>query len=140
MILFLRVLWLWVLLFTALPLRALEALDLQHPPIKEWQQQLDDAEARLKSGDLHDEDAVALRDRLLLLDSRLREMRDAALERAALIGHDLDALGPAPKDGETPEAPRLSSRRKALQDQMAAQDAGAKESDLLLSRLSRVLS
>ena len=140
MILFLRVLWLWVLLFTALPLRALEAPDLQHPPIKEWQQQLDDAEARLKSGDLHDEDAVALRDRLLLLDSRLREMRDAALERAALIGHDLDALGPAPKDGETPEAPRLSSRRKALQDQMAAQDAGAKESDLLLSRLSRVLS
>ncbi|NDG88964.1 MAG: efflux RND transporter permease subunit, partial [Gammaproteobacteria bacterium] len=134
------VLWLWVLLFTALPLRALEAADLQHPPIREWQQQLDDAEARLKSGDLHDEDAVALRDRLLLLDSRLREMGDAALERAALIGHDLDALGPAPKDGEAPEAPRLSSRRKALQDQMAAQDAGAKESDLLLSRLSRVLS
>ncbi len=140
MIPLLRVFWFALLLLTALPLKALEAPDLQHPPIKEWQQQLDDAEARLNRGDFQDEDAVALRDRLLLLDSHLREMRDAALERAALIGHDLDALGPAPKDGETPEAPRLSSRRKALQDHMAAQDAGAKESDLLLSRLSRVLS
>ena len=136
----LRVFWLWLLFLTTHPLWALDTKDLQRPPIKEWQQQLDDAEAQLKTGDLDDEDAVALRDHLLLLDSRLREMRDRALERAELIGHDLDALGPAPKDGEAPEAPRLLSRRKALQDQMAAQDAGAKEGDLLLSRLSRVLS
>lgn len=107
-------------------------------PIKEWQKTLDDTEKELSNPEITDERLVALREEMLKLDGKLRQVRDAANEQATVIRHDLEALGPVPAEGAPPEAATVIARRKVLNEGIATAEGGAKEADLLLGRNGRV--
>ena len=107
-------------------------------PIKEWQKTLDDTEKELSNPEITDERLVALREEMLKLDGKLRQVRDAANEHATVIRNDLEALGPVPAEGAPPEAATVIARRKVLNEGIATAEGGAKEADLLLGRNGRV--
>lgn len=107
-------------------------------PIKEWQKTLDDTEKELSNPEITDERLVALREEMLKLDGKLRQVRDAANEHATVIRKDLEALGPVPAEGAPPEAATVIARRKVLNEGIATAEGGAKEADLLLGRNGRV--
>jgi len=107
-------------------------------PIKEWQKTLDDTEKELSNPEITDERLMALREEMLTLDAKLREVRDAANEKATVIRHDLDTLGPVPAEDAPPEAATVIARRKVLNEGIATAEGGAKEADLLLGRNGRV--
>ncbi len=136
---FLRLLLVW-LVISGSPLTAAAALstDPAPLPIKEWQKRLDDTEKDLSSPEISDGRLLALREEMLNLGGKLRQSRDAANDQAALIRHDLDALGAPPIEGAPPEAPTVVARRKHLNEGIATAEGGAKEAELLLGRMARI--
>jgi len=106
--------------------------------LKEWQKALEDTEKELSNPEMTDERLLALREDMLKLDGKLRQMRDAANEQATVIRHDLDTLGPVPAEGAPPEAATVVARRKLLNEEIAMAEGGAKEADLLLGRYGRI--
>ncbi len=111
--------------------------DAPQRPLKEWQKTLDETEKELTQAEVDDPRLIELRENLLTLEQTLRLARDAANEDLAVVRHDLEALGTPPGEGAPAEAPSLAERRKRLNEQSAATEGFAKESELLSGRIAR---
>ncbi|MGZ8216950.1 DUF3772 domain-containing protein [Methylomagnum sp.] len=109
-----------------------------HPPVRDWQKSLDEAEKDLSQPEISDRRLTAWRDQLTELRARMRAAAEAAEQRAEVLRGDVAALGPAPAEGAPPEARNLASRRKSLNDELAAAEGATKETGLLLTRAARV--
>lgn len=66
------------------------------------------------------EDAAALEERLRALRDASRARLEPVQREIARVESDLNALGPAPGEGEPAEAPALSEQREALNRELAA--------------------
>ena len=109
------------------------------PPIKEWQKTLDGMEIRLQAADISDEELQDLRDKAQTIREALGPAKSIAEEHADVVRRDLEALGPPPGAGELPEAPGLRTKRQHLMDLVALAEASGKETELIRSRLDRVV-
>ncbi len=110
------------------------------PSLKGLDKQLDGIEKALQEEDTDDVGLTVMRDRLDPLEGTLKSQREVAVAASERIKKDLEALGPPPQAGAPKEAKGLAARRKELEEQAAAMDAGIKESDLLAGRLDRILN
>lgn len=114
------------------PMRPAEAT------VKAWQKALDEAESALAKPDVKDAHLQQIRDRLSVLREEAHVAAAAASRQAELLRGDLSALGPAPEAGATPEAPGVATKRKALNEQLAAAEGTAKEADLFITHADRI--
>jgi small-conductance mechanosensitive channel len=107
------------------------------PPLRDWQRSLEEMDKQLADPNVRGRQLAAMRDRLVVLRSRLQEAITAAGQEADLVRKDLDALGPPPKEGEPPEVADIVARRKDLNGRLAAADGAKKEGELLLAQVDR---
>lgn len=108
-------------------------------PIARWAEKLDRAAEALGQADVPDSVLSQIRDSLEEIRDQSRAWiaeHAPALQRAQL---ELDALGPAPAEGEADEAAGVATQRQELTRQLAAVAGPVKETELLLGRASRMI-
>lgn len=112
---------------------------------KTWETTASRAEGIIKDAQASSPALETLRGTLADFRSKALAVQDDNKARIETLQSQLDALGPAPKKGET-EAPEVASRRKALTDQLAkakapvlaAQEA-YKRADGMIGEIDRII-
>ncbi len=98
----------------------------QDPPptvdYTEWQDVAARAEAKLEEPNPASEELMALRAELVDWRTRLTEAQTANGNRISILREQIDALGPAPAEGET-ETEEIASRRAELNSQLRELEA-----------------
>ncbi len=107
--------------------------------MRNWEAMLDRVETMLAGRDQAESDLAEARSAIEPMRELARAERTAA--RAALKEQKrlLDALGPAPAEGEPAEPEDLAARRKALDRQIAETESRVKTADLVLTRADTAL-
>ncbi len=106
--------------------------------LKSWNQALATAEAESAGATLSDARANEIRSDL----TALRAAAGAAIAEAEIelsrIRTRLAALGPAPAEGEPPEAEGIAERRESIRQELAELDAHIKESELVITKANQL--
>jgi small-conductance mechanosensitive channel len=106
----------------------------------QWSFRLDLVEAALAKQQVDDALASVLRPTADEIDKAARALREISETRAGEIRGLLEALGPAPADGEPPEETAVAEKRQLLQEQLARQESRLKQSDLVAARAGQFLT
>ncbi|MDJ0942618.1 MAG: mechanosensitive ion channel [Kiloniellales bacterium] len=106
--------------------------------LKAWNQALATAEAESRGPTLSEPRANEIRADL----GQLRAAASIAIAEAetelSRIETRLAALGPAPAEGEPPEAEAIADQRKAFRQEIAELDAQVKESELVITKANQL--
>ena len=122
----------WVCI--ALPLAAQDSLDFG--AFSEFADTVEDA---IETGDATDDEFRALRSQLVDWRASFADAQDVNSARIASLEAQLDALGPAPAEGET-EPESVASRREALNGQLTAARAPRLEAEEAAARATSLVS
>ncbi|OCX63072.1 hypothetical protein BFP70_12715 [Thioclava sp. SK-1] len=93
------------------------AQDSSLPDYQAWQSFADQAQTTLDEGKASDSELEALRQNIVSLRSEFHSARDANANQIQTLRDQIDALGPAPAEGDT-EDEAIAARRKDLNDQL----------------------
>lgn len=110
-----------VALFLALSL-PVAAQDPETPDFNAWNKTADQAEQILQSDQANDKRLQTIRDSVVEWRERLKQAQGANATRIATLKDQINALGPAPAEGQT-ESDDIAARRKALNDQLSTLQA-----------------
>lgn len=108
--------------------------------IARWTRVIERVEEQLKKEGLQPGALQQLRDTAIDLQKGLAEQRPALAAEVARIKKLIDALGPAPKEGEPPESDEVSSEREHLNKRLADTDGALKQLDLLVEKAKNALA
>ncbi len=109
-------------------------------PISGWSARLDDASEKLQKPKLTDETLSQLRDEF---ESVRREARKWIAEQAPNVEtaqSELETLGPAPGEGEEPEAAGVAAQRQELKARLALITGPIKEAELIVGRANNLVA
>lgn len=110
-----------VALFLALSL-PVAAQDPETPDFNAWNKMADQAEQILQSDQANDKRLQTIRDSVVEWRERLKQAQGANATRIATLKDQINALGPAPAEGQT-ESDDIAARRKALNEQLSTLQA-----------------
>jgi small-conductance mechanosensitive channel len=108
--------------------------------VKEWSQVLDRSDKGLQRAELSDEKLAEIRQDLSGLRVDLSAAVAEALPQTQIIRDELQTLGSPPAEGAPPESPAVTAKRKTISERLAVAEGEIKESDLILSRVNRLLA
>jgi len=103
-----------------------------------WNRTMDAAEIRLR-GRLDSADIEALRTQLARVRDEAGQARGEAEGQLQTQRQLLDALGPAPAEGQPPEAPQVAEQRKRLQQAVGTFDGQIKQAELTAARAQQLM-
>lgn len=119
--------------------------DIEAPDFVAWEQLADRAEAALTDRSLPDSALEALRAEVVTFRNRFFEAQGFYRERIAILREQIEALGPAPAEGES-EPPEIAERRADLAQRLAqrqaplvATDEAFRRADAIVRSIDRVL-
>ena len=104
-----------------------------------WEQSAAEVEEAIRQGRVGPEEALALRAVLEPQRNQARRLSDVAKEEGAPIKAQLDALGPAPAEGESEDA-EIAGKRQSLRAQLDSVRAVGSRADLAFTRADRLLA
>ena len=99
-----------------------------------WNQSLTEIELKAE-GSLEVGEVDALRDRLSETERQARAARLEIESQIAPLDSQLQTLGPAPAEGDPPEAPDIVQQRESLNTRIAALQAQITQTDLVINRV-----
>ena len=99
------------------------AQDSTAPDYKAWDKLATSAEATVAKGTATDADLTALRDTVVTWRSQFTEAQNANQTRIETLREQINALGPAPAEGEPAEDKAIAARRSELNEQLATLQA-----------------
>ena len=115
-------------------------LEKSRESIARWTRVIERVEEQLKNEDLQPGALQQLRDTAGDLQKNLTEHRPELVTEVARIRKLIDALGPAPKEGEPPESDDVASKREQLNKRLAKADGALKQLDLLVEKAKGALA
>ena len=104
--------------------------------VEDWDQSLERAGLEISGAALDAPRVRALKDRLREIESEAEEIKATAQAEIAPILNQLEALGPPPEEGATPEAEEIVARRQNLAENIAFHEARIKQADLAIARVA----
>ena len=104
-----------------------------------WRRVLDKAASSLLRSNLSEADYEALHVALGLAFDQARKASAEAAESVATTQHLLEALGKAPAEDASPEAPAVAAERKRLGDLLTRTDGRMRQADLVVTRADILL-
>ena len=107
--------------------------------INDWNRGMNAADQYAKGKQQTNERTEKFKSSLLRIRSEAVEARDQAQAAAAAVERLLRALGPAPEEGGSPEAPAVASSRKTYQDQITTLRGEASQAALAVARADGLL-
>ena len=105
-----------------------------------WSLLLDLVTAELDKPQTNHAVVEALRPQIEKLQGEAAEAAGAAAMDADALQQLLDALGPAPADGEPPESADVAAERAALEERRIEREGYLKQAELILIRAQQVMS
>ncbi len=107
--------------------------------LAEWDQDLSQVEADLTSGHLEHSERSARRLTLVSIANQADQRAAGYTQKQAEIQRLLDALGPAPAEGQPAEAPEVLAERQKLESELVAVSALKGRSDLIVAKANLLL-
>ncbi|MFO1418088.1 MAG: DUF3772 domain-containing protein [Methylotetracoccus sp.] len=107
---------------------------------KEWNAELARFEKQLGRADLSDDRLDELRARMVELQAAARAQDERLAPELKAARAELDALGPPPTADSPAEVPTIAARRRSFTERVQAAEGVGKETQLLASRLERMLA
>lgn len=104
-----------------------------------WNHTLDSISADLRELTIVGDGLVPLRENIRIVEESAAEARDEAAAAAAEQQALLDAIGPAPGDGEPAEDAALAAERALIVDRLSRSLSRVKRSDIVLARARDLL-
>ncbi len=104
-----------------------------------WELTLDELEDRVAAGELDEERFQEVRDTLLAIIEQARAAAATANGTAGVTQQMIEALGPAPAEGEPAEPEVIASERKRLSDSISLYTARARQAELAATRADILL-
>ncbi len=108
-------------------------------PIAGWAAELDRAAEAIGVPDPPDSALSEIRDRLEFIRDQSRAWIGEQAPAVQRIEQELNALGPAPAEGEEPEAAGVAAQRQDLKTRLAQIAGPVKEAELVLGRANRLI-
>ncbi|GGE50924.1 mechanosensitive ion channel protein MscS [Actibacterium pelagium] len=105
-----------------------------------WTAKLDEIAEKLDQPDNSDEALSQIRDELDATRDEAREWISATTPALEGIQQQIDAMGPAPAEGEEPEPDTVAAKREELKDSLDAIAGPLLEADLVLTRVALLTS
>lgn len=102
--------------------------------IARWTRVLDRVGEQLSDNNLNSAILEKLRTTVSDIQDRLEDMRIPALADVDRSRNLVNALGPAPKEGEPPESGEIISQRETLNERLAADQGRLKQIEVLIQR------
>ncbi|TMV48817.1 DUF3772 domain-containing protein, partial [Thioclava sp. BHET1] len=109
------------------------------PDYKAWDKIATQAEKDVAAGKLSDRALNELRGRIVDWRGKFQDAENVNKQPIESLQTQIQALGPAPKDGNT-EAPEIAKRRKELEDQLATLKAPGITADEAYTRANGIVS
>jgi len=107
--------------------------------INDWNRGMNAADQYAKGKQQTNDRTEKLKSNLLRIRGEAVDARDQAQAAAAAVERLLRALGPAPEEGGSPEAPAVASSRKTYQDQITTLRGEASQAALAVARADGLL-
>jgi potassium-dependent mechanosensitive channel len=105
-----------------------------------WNAALDSLEDEIEAGDITEERFEAIRETLLAIVAEARQAAGTVRSTMSVTQQMIDALGPPPAEGASPEPEVLAKERQRLQDSLAAYQGQQGQAELAATRASILLS
>ncbi len=106
--------------------------------LEEWNRALDQAAQELAEPDLAAPRGEALKEHLAAIESEARAIKARAESEIAPLQSRLEALGPAPGEGEPPEAEEIAAQRREIGEDIAFYETRIKHADLAVARVEEL--
>lgn len=106
--------------------------------LTDWSQTLSEVETAAGQPELAPERIDALRDRLAGVRQEALSSKSQAETALQPLRQQLDALGPAPAEGEPTESPDISAQRQSLNEQIAELQGQLKQIGLIMTRVQEL--
>ncbi|SFI68394.1 DUF3772 domain-containing protein [Celeribacter neptunius] len=129
---------LFLIVLLALPMAA-QAQDVATPDYKEWQALASRAEDQLSSLGASNADLENLRETLTVWRQGFLSAEDTNATRIETLKAQIEALGPAPAEGES-ESAEIAKRRKELTSQLETAQAPVKAAEEAYTRANGLIS
>ncbi|HSA82392.1 MAG TPA: mechanosensitive ion channel domain-containing protein [Geminicoccaceae bacterium] len=100
-----------------------------------WHRTLDDVRDDLRDLTITGDLLAALRENIGIVEESATEARDRAASQAAERQALLDAMGPAPAEGEPPEDPVVATQRSVIIDRLSHELGRVARSSVVLARV-----
>ncbi len=100
-----------------------------------WNRTLNAVEHYVETGAHSPEDTAEYRDKLQKIRQEAVDVSQGAGEALKSLEPRLEALGPAPEEGQPPESPEVQEERRRLNDQISLHRARQSLADVTLARL-----
>ncbi|WP_417240556.1 DUF3772 domain-containing protein [Celeribacter halophilus] len=128
----------FLILCLVLPLAAV-GQDTPTPDYTEWESAATEAETQISDEDTTSADLEDLRDTLVIWRESFLSAQDTNASRIDTLEGQIDALGPAPAEGES-ESDEIAQRRKDLTTQLENLEAPVKTAEEAYSRANGLIS
>ena len=122
-----------------LPAQTSDAVSAVEDHAAHWSLLLDLVTAELDKPTVNYAVVEALRPQIEKLQGEVTEAAAAASAQAEALRQLLDALGPPPAEGESPESPEVSTERAALEDHLIEHESHLKQAGLISTRARQVM-
>jgi small-conductance mechanosensitive channel len=104
--------------------------------VETWVQALDRTAEEVSGPVLYEARVKLLRNRLGKIETEAREIKAKAQAEIVPIRKQLKALGPPPKEDETPETKEIVAQRAKIAEDIAFYEAHVKQADLTIARIA----
>jgi potassium efflux system protein len=102
---------------------------------QKWHRTLDDVRDNLRDLTIIGDLLALLRENIAMVEESAVEARDRAASEAAEQQALLDAMGPAPAEGEPPEDPVVATERSLIMERLSHERGRVARSDVVLARV-----
>ena len=103
--------------------------------VEQWSRNFDAVAREIERGEITQGRATELKKDLGAIGAEAKQIKADAQRELGPLKDQLQALGPAPAEGEPAETGEIAAQRKKLQDDIADYQARIKQADLTLARI-----